>query len=154
MTNLPHRCRSGGYLVFCVIALGLFAVEMLCWWLIPATMPKDLLSRTFTKVAKRMSRTNSDGLALPGRNRVHRQLLKLSSLTTRDRVEILFFRPAELINTTWLCYIVLAQTFGWYKNCKCQSSVWGTHGGYIDFAVADRVNARDVVYCRYYLSRS
>lgn len=28
--------------------------------------------------------------------------------------EVFFFRPVESFNTIWLCYIVMAQTFGWY----------------------------------------
>ena len=51
----------------------------------------------------------------------------------RRRLEVFFFRPAELTNTAWLIYIVAAQTFGSYRNCQCQASVWGSRGGYIDF---------------------
>ncbi|KAJ8108993.1 hypothetical protein OPT61_g7778 [Boeremia exigua] len=60
--------------------------------------------------------------------------------------EVFFFRPVEIINTIWLVYIVLAQTFGWYKNCNCVTSTWGGAGGYLDFSVQDTSNSRWVLY--------
>jgi hypothetical protein len=39
----------------------------------------------------------------------------------------------EATNTTWLAYIIVAQTFGIYHSCVCQSSIWGGGGGYMDF---------------------
>ena len=112
-------------------------------------MAEDLFSKLFTKVAQEIPRMQSVKWTLSARNRVRRTLIGWSGLTTRGRAELLFLRPAELVNTTWLCYIILAQTFGWYRNCKCMSSVWGGSGGYIDFAVAFDYIAHDVVYCKF-----
>ena len=54
-------------------------------------------------------------------------------MVNRQRLEIYFFRPAELTNAAWLTYIVAAQTFGSYNNCECKASAWGSRGGYMDF---------------------
>ncbi|KAI9855570.1 MAG: hypothetical protein M1824_006072 [Vezdaea acicularis] len=43
----------------------------------------------------------------------------------------------EFVNTTWLIYIIMAQTIGSYQTCDCQSSNWGHYGGYIDFSVSE-----------------
>ena len=83
-------CRSGGYMIFVVIALGLLAIEMISWWIVASTV-------------------------------------------IRRRLEVYFFRPAELTNAAWLIYIVIAQTFGSYNNCKCKASTWGGRGGYVVF---------------------
>jgi hypothetical protein len=39
----------------------------------------------------------------------------------------------EAANTAWFAYIIVAQTFGIYRSCKCMSSIWGNGGGYMDF---------------------
>ena len=83
-------CRSGGYIIFVVNAMGLLIFEMISWWCVP-------------------------------------------SMVNRQRLEVFFFRPAELINAAWLTYIVAAQTFGSYNNCECKASTWGSRGGYLDF---------------------
>lgn len=57
----------------------------------------------------------------------------------------MFFRPAEIVNTIWLVYIVLSQTFGWYKTCDCVTSNWGGGGGYLDFDVQTTVKTRWVI---------
>jgi hypothetical protein len=54
------------------------------------------------------------------------------SYTLRQWTHRCFFIPAEVINASWLIYIILAQTFGSYLNCRCQSSIYGVGGGYID----------------------
>lgn len=46
------------------------------------------------------------------------------------RVVITFL---ELVNTAWLVYILMAQTFGTYNSCDCVTSRWGGGGGYADF---------------------
>lgn len=43
-------------------------------------------------------------------------------------------------------YIVLAQTFGWYKTCDCVTSNWAGKGGYLDFSVQDTSNSRWVLW--------
>ncbi|PVF98136.1 hypothetical protein CPB86DRAFT_873630 [Serendipita vermifera] len=39
----------------------------------------------------------------------------------------------ECFNFTWLLFIVTAQTTGLYNTCLCKSSIFGRHGGYMDF---------------------
>lgn len=45
------------------------------------------------------------------------------------RIDIIFFKPAECINSAWLIYIVMAQTVGYYNDCRCKSSNWAGGGG-------------------------
>lgn len=42
-------------------------------------------------------------------------------------------RAFEFINTCWLIWITLAQTFGFYQTCECLSSAWDPRAGYIHF---------------------
>ena len=92
-------CRSGGYVIFGTIALGLFALELLVWAIIgPPNTP---------------------------------------SARSRRNVLNWFFRLGELVSTSWLLYIVMAQTIGSYQTCDCMSSNWGRWGGYIDTTIAE-----------------
>lgn len=50
----------------------------------------------------------------------------------------------ELISASWLVYIVLAQTFGVYRNCACMASTWGGRGGYINTATSDIYSSPEV----------
>ncbi|KAJ9623082.1 hypothetical protein H2203_006014 [Taxawa tesnikishii (nom. ined.)] len=61
--------------------------------------------------------------------------------SAQGKLEIAFFRPAEIINATWLLYVTLAQTFGAYVNCTCMSSTWAGYGGYIDFTQYSTTNS-------------
>ncbi|KAL1633856.1 hypothetical protein SLS56_002737 [Neofusicoccum ribis] len=63
------------------------------------------------------------------------------SWTFQQWAENCFFRPLEVINFIWLLYIVLAQTFGSYRTCECQTSTWGRGGGYMDFQQSDQTNS-------------
>ncbi|KAF2829583.1 hypothetical protein CC86DRAFT_318980 [Ophiobolus disseminans] len=71
---------------------------------------------------------------------------RLRNMGTSKRWEIFFFRPVETFNTIWLIYIVLAQTFGWYKTCDCVTSMWAGGGGYLDFSKQDISNSKWVKY--------
>lgn len=96
--TLGLGCRSGGYIIFGSIALGLLSFELVVWFLI---------GKPTTENARKRNRLN------------------------------LVLMVGELVNFTWLVYIVLAQTIGSYQTCDCQSSLWGNWGGYIDTSVAD-----------------
>lgn len=147
-------CRSGGYVIFVVIALALFLVEMLVWWLVPQNSMsseflrhyEDPLTRFGSNIERRLHRADSNKWTLNARHIVHRMLASWSHLTLRDRIEVLFLRPGEAINAAWLCYIVAAQTFGTYRNCTCMASVWGGRGGYIDFETMWWYRAHGVQY--------
>ncbi|OAL45334.1 hypothetical protein IQ07DRAFT_684268 [Pyrenochaeta sp. DS3sAY3a] len=73
-------------------------------------------------------------------------LRNLRAMSAQRKWEVFFFRPVETFNTIWLIYIVLAQTFGWYKTCDCVTSRWAGGGGYLDFDVQDTSNSRWVAY--------
>jgi hypothetical protein len=70
------------------------------------------------------------------RDHLEHAFSKSHDYTIRQWTHRLFFIPYEVINAVWLVYIVLAQTFGSYSNCKCQSSIYGFGGGYIDLTQA------------------
>ncbi|KAF1919512.1 hypothetical protein BDU57DRAFT_469628 [Ampelomyces quisqualis] len=70
----------------------------------------------------------------------------IRAMSLQRKWEAFFFRPVEVFNSTWLVYIVLAQTFGWYKTCDCVTSTWGGAGGYLDFSVQDTSNSSWVLY--------
>lgn len=61
----------------------------------------------------------------------------LRDMSPQRKWEIFYFRPIESFNTVWLVYIVVAQTWGFYKTCDCVTSGWGGGGGYLDFGVQD-----------------
>ncbi|KAL9613821.1 MAG: hypothetical protein Q9167_001668 [Letrouitia subvulpina] len=124
-------CRSGGYLVYFVIAFGLLVIEILVWWL---THERTLASphyipRIATKLRERF-RPNHDSSAI---RRMHRSLSWFTTSTFRDIVRNFVLRPGEVANAIWLIYIIFAQTFGAYQTCDCMASNWGSIGGYIDF---------------------
>lgn len=84
-------CRSGGYMVYGVLAAGCFFIDLLGW------------------------RAIRNGTAI-----------------VCLRVFLTFI---EICNSSWLVYIILAQTFGIYNSCTCKSSNWSRgKGGYLDFA--------------------
>ena len=124
-------CRSGGYLIFNCVALGTFIIEGLIWRFVPegSIWDNGPISRFGATLTRRITREDPET--------VHPTLRKivwwLKHSSSRDRVEAIVLRPLECANTIWLAYIVMAQTFGSYENCGCMCSVWGYHGGYMDF---------------------
>lgn len=124
-------CRSGGYLIFNVSALGIFVIESLIWKFVPegSIWDSDPLSRFGTTLRRTLSRRDIEDF--------HPTFRKLiwwwKNSSSRDRLEAIILRPLECANMTWLAYIVTAQTFGSYRTCECVCSVWGSHGGYMDF---------------------
>lgn len=149
-------CRSGGYMIFVINALFLLWVELLVWWLVPRSAmssgwlrrhaPEDPLTRIGTNLERRLHRANSGRWALNAGYTVRRLVSAWSKKTLRDRIELLFLRPCEVVNSAWLCYIIAAQTFGSYRNCVCMASVWGGLGGYIDFMNVDYYRQNGVEY--------
>ena len=128
-------CRSGGYLVFTMTAFGIFALEMLVWWLVPeaSISDDDAFTRVASNLGRRLSRSPSNTWNMLVKTRAQEALSWWQRKTVRDRIESLVLEPLEVGNCIWLLYIVTAQTFGSYRNCDCMSSIWGTIGGYIDF---------------------
>ncbi|KAF2450783.1 hypothetical protein P171DRAFT_146450 [Karstenula rhodostoma CBS 690.94] len=68
---------------------------------------------------------------------IDERVKSLKALSPQRKWEWFFFRPLESFNTVWLVYIVVAQTWGYYKTCDCVTSTWGGAGGYLDFRVQD-----------------
>ena len=101
-------CRTGGYVVFGTIAIGIFILELLTW--------------SFTVAPARERSNRTEQIA----DETRRKYLKL--IATLNWI----FRLCELVNTVWLIYIVMAQTLGSYQTCECQAADWGDQGGYIN----------------------
>lgn len=130
-------CRSGGYLIYMVISLGLLTTELTVWWLTHATThtPEDILAQVGTKLEDRLARVEG-GMGNQAKQKSHRAHAILSwcrSKTFRWVMKNFFIRPCEVGNTVWLAYIVSAQTFGAYQSCDCAASTWSSVGGYLDF---------------------
>ena len=66
---------------------------------------------------------------------VDNQFQAMRHYSARQWWNILFFIPAELTNTAWLFKVILAQTFGAYVNCWCQTSQYSSGGGYLDLSM-------------------
>ena len=128
-------CRSGGYLIFTVTALGIGLIESLCWRFIPthSSTSSDPFTRLGDGMHRRLSRARTTNFITFARCNVSNFRDWWHAQSNRERVESVILRPLELFNTIWLIYIVLAQTFGAYRNCNCMNSIWGSHGGYMDF---------------------
>ena len=141
-------CRSGGYVIYTSAALGIFLVECVCWWLVPegSSLDGDPLTRLGTNLDRRFSHsTTSKWLNSAGTN-LRRLFWWWKGLTSRELINALVLQPLEVINSAWLCYIILAQTTGAYRTCECQSSTWGTRGGYMDFETVDTYRNIGVLY--------
>jgi hypothetical protein len=164
-------CRSGGYLIFNVVALGLLVSELAVWiWTSPIRHHKKtkglgtpslndgsqalhtkalassqswfayflrfterILVSTCTFIIRRtpLKKRASKSRKVEAVIRHHFQTLQ--QLTLRHWAERCFFIPLEGFNTIWLIYLVMSQTTGAFNNCDCQTSIWGTGGGYLDF---------------------
>ena len=58
----------------------------------------------------------------------------MSVIRHRSRIALrMIITVIEVVNTSWLIYILMAQTFGTYNSCACKASIWGNHSGYADF---------------------
>lgn len=113
-------CRSGGYLIYLVIASGLLLLEVLVWWLTHDTThtPEDPLARVRTRLERHISDDNfarKNGIT---QGLVNRIVTWFRSRTFRDVVKIAVIRPGEIANTVWLTYIIFAQTFGSHRECS------------------------------------
>ncbi|KAL9047287.1 MAG: hypothetical protein Q9214_000098 [Letrouitia sp. 1 TL-2023] len=124
-------CRSGGYLIYFVIAVGLLVIELLVWWLTHERTHASpyYIPRIATKLKERFQ-PNHESSAV---RHIHRFLSWFTTSTFRDIVRNFVLRPGEVANAIWLIYIIFAQTFGAYQTCDCMASNWGSIGGYIDF---------------------
>lgn len=131
-------CRSSGYLIYLLIALLLLITELSTWWLTHTTThtPDDLLARVGNKIEHHRSFQLDSSLEAardrPATLRSHAIVDWFRSTTFRDVMKNWLLRPAEVINTGWLAYIIFAQTFGSYQTCDCMAKMWTGNSG-IDF---------------------
>jgi hypothetical protein len=109
-------------------------------------MTGDWLIRTVVWIALLFPWKDKDAEAARVDAACNRVMNRLRSMSPQKRWEFFFFRPVETFNTIWLIYIVMAQTFGWYKTCDCVTSYWGGGGGYLDFSQQDTTNNKWVQY--------
>lgn len=79
-----------------------------------------------------ISRTTQMLLPKTVTDRLHRMRESWRDCRTPEKLQNAILRPIEVINTIWLIYIVVAQTFGAYNTCVCHTSHWGNQD-YIDF---------------------
>ncbi|KAL8870316.1 MAG: hypothetical protein Q9174_003611 [Haloplaca sp. 1 TL-2023] len=134
-------CRSGGYLVYFVLAFSNCVLEMSIWWMIPQGTDtghwlrihrvRSSLPQITTPLQRRLDRADSDRwgkIISEAKYYAQQSLAWWDRKTLRDRIEILFLRPCDVVNSTWLAYIICAQTFGADQNCACKSSDWGPYG--------------------------
>ncbi len=124
-------CRSGGYLIFGVIALGLFGLEMMIW---AATgMKGEGRPEEQDKTLPKEEQTYTGGKQMPTGGKQKSTKSKPKKPWVNRILQFL-----ELVSTGWLTYIVMSQTIGAYQTCDCQSSSWGQRGGYIDFRTSEK----------------
>lgn len=123
-------CRSSGYLVYLLIALFLLITELSTWWLTHTTThtPDDLLARVGKKLEHHRSFQPDTSLEVEGQQpkalRTHAVVSWFRSTTFRHVIKNWLLRPAEVVNTGWLTYIIFAQTFGAYQTCDCMAKMW------------------------------
>ena len=115
-------CRSGGYMIFFILACTSFIIELLCWRYLSAGSVWDdgPISRLGTRLQRRISRSSQQYRRLP--YLIQKFIWWWENSWKRDLVEVAILRPLECINTFWLLYIVMAQTTGSYTTCDCQVS--------------------------------
>jgi hypothetical protein len=137
-------CRSGGYMIFLVIAFTSLVIEMLLWWCSPSQSGEapewlqkaaigDPLMKFGSRLERRLSRSHTHSWQPSLGRKMQDWMCAWENLQFRSKMEILVLKPMDFVNTAWLIYIVNAQTFGWYRRCSCMASIWGGGGGYIDF---------------------
>ena len=107
-------CRSGGYMVYLIIALGLLLIEIFVWWLTHQTThtSEDILAKVGTRLERRLSRSRSFDVNKKSRLQkwLDAFLSWVTSNTFRDVMKNFVLRPGEVINAAWLVYIVMAQS--------------------------------------------
>lgn len=124
-------------MIYFTLALSSFTLEMLIWWLIPkADNTIQWFQRHGASTVLPRSRPGPErhlNRAYSGRriwqtaatSYIHKILNYFKRSKLRDLIEMSFLRFCDVVNSTWLAYLVCAQTFGADQNCDCLSSNWG-----------------------------
>lgn len=148
-------CRSGGYMIFMILAFASLLMEMMIWCFTPShsrdaptwlqrAATTDPLMHVGQRLERQLTRSQSSAWQTSLGGKIQNWMRAWEHLQFRYKVEYLVLRPLDLINTAWLIYIVSAQTFGWSRNCHCMSSTWAGGGGYIDFETVDVYKAHGI----------
>lgn len=136
-------CRSGGYMIYFTLALSSFGLEMLIWWLRAKANStvgwfqrygaKNILPRFIPDPKRRQCRTycGKRRWLTTAKSYAHRMLSYLGGLISGHWIQRALLRFFDVVNSTWLAYLVCAQTFGANQNCDCSSSNWGPNYGYV-----------------------
>ena len=154
-------CRSGGMLIFLVNSFLLVCIELSFWRLITPTdgssspnpantsakEPDHPVARFLFNMVNSARLKANDALDFldyyisrsfnthpkADSERPLRSIITApQKWTIQQRAERFYFRPLEILNASWLIYIVIAQAIGSYSHdCSCQASLWGSGGGYI-----------------------
>ncbi|KAL8716428.1 MAG: hypothetical protein Q9220_000335 [cf. Caloplaca sp. 1 TL-2023] len=128
-------CRSGGYLIYFLIALTLLVIELAVWRVThhPNNTPDDIVAHLGSDLERHLSSYGQRSTQQTIPQRIHKIISWLRRLTFRNVTKKAIIIPLEIANTFWLAYIVFAQTLGSYQTCDCMSSNWSSLGGYLDF---------------------
>lgn len=134
-------------MIYFIVALCSFILEMVIWWLSPEAINSrkrirpegatTCLSRPTTDLERQQDREDSNRWSwlTSAESHVHHWW---TYVTLRDRLEIIFLRPCDVANSIWLAYLVCAQTFGADQNCDCMSSSWGPNP--VSYSSSNRYN--------------
>lgn len=78
-------------------------------------------------------------------NDVLKSLDSVERISRRDWLNV-GFSCVEFLNAALLSKIIVSQTFGLFRDCACQSSIWSSIGGYIDLTQWKFTDNPDVMF--------
>ena len=122
-------CRSGSYVVYIIIAVGLLLIEIFAWWL---THERAIVPTIHEGQASAMFEENAGSPPEQGVRRLRQAWTSLrdfrSKLDIREVIKTCVMRPGEIFNSGWLAYTIAAQKFGSYQTYECLASTWAGSG--------------------------
>lgn len=122
---------------------------MIVWWSIPeATDAQQGIQQVTTCMEQRLDRADSNKWKWMSiaRSLARRSLSWWKRATFKDRIGATILRLFDVVNSTWLAFLVCAQTFGADQNCDCFSANWGPGDGYVDFQIYVQYKGFNVFY--------
>lgn len=96
-------CRTGGYLVYICIAVGLLVVEIAVWFVTHETTHTgaDINFRLGSRLERHYSRPDIGNQKAPTKGRIHAFLSWFTTRAFRDVMKRLVLQPIEAVNTVW-----------------------------------------------------
>lgn len=133
-------CRSGGYMIYFILTMFSFSLEMLVWFKLSTEYKGREAIHDSSRGFAQLRRVTTLRAVQPFMDRI-------KELSMQEKLDYAVFKPLDLIATAWLVYIVCAQTFGTYANCQCIGSTWGLgmKGGYVDFLSVTTYKAKGII---------